>query len=1271
MIPSASHIAATILSSLPQRLLSERGKVVEKRSDATYVIKLSSREIVVQLSEGTLDAGDEVRLSGSGGEIVIEKNGGTASHTGQAVSENSVDSYTIDADLKSEDLPAKIEALALEVRQSPGEEIFREIAQVSRDVMRSLPESNRQVRRLVQDIIRLADAPLSENSKSVREQARTLAEMLTALKIELNARTETGTVVMEKTPALVLKGELDEALYFFNRAGDLAAWEPCKNGPVRMPVATLKRVAGSSDIIVRTVSSGTGATRALILSAADAENEIAHFMDADSLSPATRHISPDVIMAILRSRGTVSFEELRTIDQVLKNASQNGHAPVATTQRSIDLSLLQWIATALDNKDILGSFPQSPPITDSSTIPLSYETIAELAEKLDIPVKEFAESQISLTDKINDVNGDKRLLLQAILRQLGYSFEHDLAKSDGPDSVSSARSTTVKGELLQAATNAGSQATQPAPGSSSTTAAGKAGIALDLSLLNDALSRIVRVIDTLSAEAGSVSKDILEQVTQFEPELARRICMHNDSSQTQPAGNTTGSSPADVEKPAQSPQQNSARQSFAEGEENARPRPSNTAPLPENMRTARAVAEEASRIVRTMIRENSEARSTALMSMITNIREIAADVLARIEALLQLQASSPDTRMETAEPAASQSAQPAVSENNAGTDIAEKVSETAAGEPAKLTAALSTDAGKLADTIEMLLQNLSSKLPSSRPQAATITFAEIETLLLEAKKAISGQLNDATAQIRMNLEAILQKLSASIRQLIEMVADQAESVQKSRSGMAAGRVVENMNTMEKALRDLLANIDTKTAHMKSGISAITGSATQEIERFFGQVLGKTSEFELGSGARAGNRTANTVRAMSYYFSQQANSIAELSGNFRSTMTAFIDSSQQAVSGVVSEFRNALSGITDSQSGMSSSSGDAAFSASAKQHELGGRIAGLLDNLLGDLREMTESLKTQFRQSAGSLRERAESLLDTAAGRTGKAMPEGAVREGPGNTGTQSDTQTGVLHDVEHLMRALREASSAHIPGGEMESVRRGAAGQKEILRQIEVMIRSLIGSKENIENGLLHTATNRLQEMNSSLQRLSGEMMRQLESSLQGGRENAQERLPLEMFRQNIETALNRFEALQMLARPVATAEGEQQVLAVPMKIQGEWTDVRIMFVKRGPAGKKKASRKNYSVVINTSPSFLGEINAKIDYTPKKSFRLRLEIENDSTREWFSKNSDPLTGAFQSLGFSFVQIEFGTLQKTGAVVPATGRDTEKRGTHDGKIDVRI
>lgn len=126
-----------------------------------------------------------------------------------------------------------------------------------------------------------------------------------------------------------------------------------------------------------------------------------------------------------------------------------------------------------------------------------------------------------------------------------------------------------------------------------------------------------------------------------------------------------------------------------------------------------------------------------------------------------------------------------------------------------------------------------------------------------------------------------------------------------------------------------------------------------------------------------------------------------------------------------------------------------------------------------------------------------------------------------------------------------------------------------------------------------------------------------------------------------IESSLGRLESLQLLARPQINSEGQQQMLALPMKIGNEWTEVNITFLKRQKSKKRKQKQsQHYSVSMNLSPKQIGSISIKMEYVQKKSLKISMTFETETTKNYFEKFNTEIRSVLKNLGFSMYSLDF-------------------------------
>ncbi len=289
-------------------------------------------------------------------------------------------------------------------------------------------------------------------------------------------------------------------------------------------------------------------------------------------------------------------------------------------------------------------------------------------------------------------------------------------------------------------------------------------------------------------------------------------------------------------------------------------------------------------------------------------------------------------------------------------------------------------------------------------------------------------------------------------------------------------------------------------------------------------------------------------------------------------------------------------------------------------------------LRAESQTVRKALDEVVRSIHGGGRERGAERAEVSRG---GAPAAGAVSAGTGGGTDPAEVTSRLIARlrglVEEVMRHLDEAArvAAERAGGRMAATERGG---REVLREL----------------------TGRIEQ---TLRELGREI----------DRSGQEYRSALEVFRHHVEGSLNRLESLQMLGRPVSTAEGEQQILAIPIKIGGRWTEADIRLVKRGGRDSKKAGAGRFSVVVDVSPSGLGQVRARMEYWTKRELRLVVECARAGPREWFRQRQAALGEALSKLGFGAVAVEVDTIRKH-----EPEREASEVGPRsEGRFDMRV
>jgi hypothetical protein len=187
-----------------------------------------------------------------------------------------------------------------------------------------------------------------------------------------------------------------------------------------------------------------------------------------------------------------------------------------------------------------------------------------------------------------------------------------------------------------------------------------------------------------------------------------------------------------------------------------------------------------------------------------------------------------------------------------------------------------------------------------------------------------------------------------------------------------------------------------------------------------------------------------------------------------------------------------------------------------------------------------------------------------------------------------------------------------------------ADGQENALaRNVETLLRQII-----------RDATAAHQVTGNKSAPAGGDTARQASAA---GTEGEPSLLDRAAVRQNLETLISRLESQQLLARQTPTASGEQQIIALPVKIGDEWTEMHVRFVKQ--RAQATGNRGHFRVFVNVAPALLGAIEARLDYEHNRSLSIGIDFESAATYAWFCAQKNDLREAIGALGVPSPHLE--------------------------------
>jgi hypothetical protein len=235
----------------------------------------------------------------------------------------------------------------------------------------------------------------------------------------------------------------------------------------------------------------------------------------------------------------------------------------------------------------------------------------------------------------------------------------------------------------------------------------------------------------------------------------------------------------------------------------------------------------------------------------------------------------------------------------------------------------------------------------------------------------------------------------------------------------------------------------------------------------------------------------------------------------------------------------------------------------------------------------------------------------------------------------------------------------------------GDTSAPQIEQTIRVLVRNLTDLARDVRQlaGGQPSAASQPGDEHHAVARRAGDLVRAVQQQLQSivsERAAGTSQVADLAARFAAESALNKLEMLQMLARPAQTADGTQQILALPMKIGNEWTDVRVQLIKKRASGRrKKDGPKKYYVQIDAEPAALGAVQARLDYSPRRDLLIILSFARESARRWFEEHTPAILSALGPVGGGRVRLN---IERIGVKGEHRASVVELH-RHDGALDV--
>ncbi len=335
--------------------------------------------------------------------------------------------------------------------------------------------------------------------------------------------------------------------------------------------------------------------------------------------------------------------------------------------------------------------------------------------------------------------------------------------------------------------------------------------------------------------------------------------------------------------------------------------------------------------------------------------------------------------------------------------------------------------------------------------------------------------------------------------------------------------------------------------------------------------------------------------------------------------------------------------------------------------------GLLPALIDMIKNKTKELLIQFQGSANDVRIKMESFSKESAPlleqlsdiirQNGKTSNEKATVS-PVPEGLQPISNASVRETLAAGIETLAKNTSDYLSTVSRELDGLLLAFSAEIKRLLKESIRAQLQSENPVPGlsfgpqltekstamhvrlrmqveGILHGISEQAMQMKKTISEQVDRFAFQLSRAEGRAVQNTAQQnvnVPPEASRQQIEAIVQRIETMQITAKTAVAGDARQQVFMVPMKIDGQWNDVIVQFIRNDKQGKKGKKPAIVSVMLNVAPAFIGEITAYIDYRCADDCSIRMCFERDSTLSWFERNKTPLIDALGKLGFRALRL---------------------------------
>jgi hypothetical protein len=1278
MITTLPFTTAEIVNTVLPRNITAKGIVERKIATDAYIIALPSGKIAVQVPSGELSEGDSVSLTRSGSEILIERLEARPSSLPATPTDTvSVQSPPQSAALKSL-ADAAVEQLRKQVLDKDTLDLLQKIlAAVAKDPRRFGIDTVKAVEQLKAIV-----AAMPRDGTGRSEAAHELAARIIELGGRLAEKLKGDGVV---DVVLRAGAQAREGYYRFDNVKSAISWlSENKEIPENIPWQKVARIYGSGPVVIKVYESAIGDMRASFVAPDKTTEDLAHFAASTLRADVWKNVSgPQVLQNILSDRREIPLARLLEIDRLLVESQQqtaetpSASSAASTVSKGYEAALGQWLAVALDNDVPVEQLIPRVPAQSAQQIPLLLATIDAPQETAGIAIaKSLEANDFAVGQETFRSEQPAQTMLPDLFRRLGLNLESALSKSNdtAPAEISPRNLKVLLLSLLSAidaaAVRETVQAVQPAvsevrikldqafksftdavqsmnkliaqaadraaaPGGPSDAVMQLVDKVRSLRDMPAAVEGLVREL-TKSAAGGT------EELVRIYREAARRL-VHVYA--TQPlkatsvdAGNTSTGTVAAVA---------SAQLADQEG------------------RAANAL-------------QNIHAEISDM------VRKLAADVAARVETLAT-KTFVPST--------APQQPDQAVNPDAVLVEVKQRIMSFINELPAVLTAMVrqsTADIQAAQKELAGLIQQNSLPVLSQVVRNAEATLQALDMMMA---KSTDSSTTAALAQTKQALEAVFSEITKALQSAKETVPTLAQdatpiasakpaAAQTGAAFSAALPAAESISLQTPAA-EIASRLDNLTTALKDSQTRLVQQTVSNLDEYVGTLSEQIERLPTASvrrdalpsalesfSATITNKVAALVREASAQVSQYAKESAQVleSGTRQLSRTASPDAAgpndilrntgDQTASRVSAQLAKTAQGLSDALQALDLKQGQATGRAADMVRTLQQFVARAADEIISSL----SGGRGETPQSpSGPAASQTQAQPDPQQAQSARQV-ENLANEAGRQIMAKVKDLTGQLQELGRRVSQLedrlpKDEAGARLPGGTKQAELL-ANNLRDALKLLDSMARNVSDRASTVS----HDVAKRLDDLSAQTAKLADRLSQDTAAPARHG--------PLDSLKQQVENALTRVESLQVLARSVNVADGSAQVISLPMKIEGQWTDVVVKFVKKqGREGKNRSDRP-VSVAIHVSPALLGDIDVFMDYGGKKRFSMRMEFEKQSTRAWFEKNRQDFSAAIAAIGFAALKID---MKETGprrqAALPKNAGTAAPAGNGTGTIDI--